>query len=83
MRNTFNGSNISSSELSADNLTLRLDVVDTVSYLGEATPGTATSSATWRIKKITEVGSDVTIEYADGNTAFDNVWDNRTGLSYS
>ena len=83
MRNTFNGSALTSSELSADNLALRLDVVDTVSYLGEATSGTATSSATWRIRRITEVDSDVTIEYADGNPAFDNVWDNRSSLSYS
>jgi hypothetical protein len=25
---------------------------------------------------------DVIIEYADGNANFDNVWDNRTSLSY-
>ena len=55
----------------------------TVIYIGWATMGTATSSALWRIKKI-GISSDVyTIEWADGNQSFDNIWDNRASLSYS
>lgn len=83
MRNTFNGSTLTSSELSADNLALRVDTVDSVIYLGNAVAGTATNSATWKIRRITETGDDAVIEYADGNAAFDNVWDNRASLSYS
>lgn len=60
------------------------DYVDaTTSYYGEAAPGTATSAASWRIKLITIAGDDVTITWADGNSAFDNVWDDRASMSYS
>jgi hypothetical protein len=55
----------------------------TVIYIGWATEGTATSTAEWRIKRIS-IASDVyTIEWADGNYSFDNEWDNRATLSYS
>ena len=61
-------------------------VVDSVTattfYLGKATPGTATSSASWQIMKLDESAGTVTT-WADGNTDFDNVWDNRQALSYS
>ena len=53
-----------------------------VIYLGHAVPGTATSAASWRIKKI-DVSSGATITWADGNFYFDNIWDNRASLSYS
>lgn len=53
-------------------------------YVGEADPGTATSSAGWRIKKLTYSGSNVTdVQWADGDLAEDNVWDDRAALSYS
>ena len=47
-------------------------------YIGLAKPGTATSSAGWQIKKIAYSGTDtVSILFADGDTKFDNIWDNR------
>lgn len=55
----------------------------TVTYIGEANPGTATSAAEWRVKRLTEVSNDVQVEWADGNDSFDNIWDNRAALSYS
>jgi len=58
----------------------------TLIYRGEATPGTATSAATWRIRKLDiDNGSngDVATTWADGNADFDNVWDDRAILSYS
>jgi hypothetical protein len=65
-------------------LASQLDQVDSsTTYLGEAEPGSATSSAVWRIKKIVETGPDVAITWADGNESFDNIWDNRLSLSYS
>lgn len=54
-------------------------------YIGEASAGTASSSAYWRIKKITwDVNSNpLSVLFADGNTNYDNIWDNRASLSYS
>lgn len=53
-------------------------------YEGFALPGTTTSAAGWAIRKFTWSGTqNTTIEWADGNGLFDNVWDDRTGLSYS
>lgn len=63
----------------------RIDFVgDDVIYKGEAATGTLESAAVWRIRKITiGVDEDVTELWADGNSAFDNVWDDRLTLSYS
>jgi len=53
-------------------------------YIGEAPPGTATSEAKWRIRKITYSGTQQTaIEWADGVGTFSKVWDDRTSYSYS
>lgn len=52
-----------------------------VVYVGYADPGTLTSEAAWRIKKITTSNYPITT-WADGNTNFDNIYDNRTSLSY-
>lgn len=51
-------------------------------YLGLAAPGSASSAAVWQVTRFdTTVG--VIQTYADGNTNFDNIWDNRASLSYS
>lgn len=71
------------------NLSTRFD--DTASgavlYLGEADPGVAEASALWRIQQITFTNlpseDDLQILWADGDNAFNNVWDDRLGLSYS
>ena len=60
----------------------QLDQIGATTYIGEATPGTALSSALWRIKKVVETGPDVTITWADGNSDFDNIWDDRLSLTY-
>lgn len=53
-----------------------------VTYVGFAVPGTLNSDAKWKIKKITEVGTTTTIQYADNDYKFDNVWDDRATLTY-
>jgi YD repeat-containing protein len=54
-------------------------------YLGRALTGSATSSAVWAIRKLSYDGSGnlLTIQWANGNTNYTNVWDNRVALSYS
>lgn len=62
----------------------KIDVANsTVTYLGRAFTGSATSSAVWKIQRISVSGTITTIENADGNVQFDNIWDNRASLSYS
>ena len=70
-------------------LTTRSDTIDPtvfpeVTYRGDALPGTATSSATWRVTRMTmQSDGDTEVLYADGDDLFNNIWDNRLSLSYS
>lgn len=59
------------------------EVSSSVTYVGESLTGTATSSALWRMKRITQSGTVLIIEWADGDGLFDNTWDDRETLSYS
>lgn len=52
-----------------------------VTYLGKADIGSATSSAVWRISKIDESGSVTSITWSGAD--FNAIWDNRTSISYS
>lgn len=51
-----------------------------ITYVGEAVPGTATSTAGWRISKIEVVGTLTTITWAGGGR-FDQVWNDRASLT--
>jgi hypothetical protein len=53
-----------------------------VTYTGWALNGTATSAAGWRIQKIDTSTNPITIGLSGSNTALDDIWDNRAGLSY-
>jgi hypothetical protein len=61
----------------------RLDDTTTLNmiYIGEAQPGTATSTASWRIKRL-DLTSGLIIQWA-GSGAFSQIWDNRAALTYS
>lgn len=52
-----------------------------VTYIGNAIPGSSTANAVWQIKKL-NTSSGIVGSWADGNALFDNVWDNRTSLTY-
>jgi len=54
-----------------------------ITYIGDAECGTATAAAKWRIQRIIAVGAVQTVEWADGDGQFDNVWDNRVALTYA
>lgn len=62
-----------------------IDVFDpTTIYRGEAQPGTLTSAAAWRVRRFIEApDGDISTKWADGDNSFDNIWDNRTSLTYS
>jgi len=55
----------------------------TITYVGTAVPTTLTSAASWQVKRIDTGTIAADILFADGNTNFDNIWDNRASLSYS
>ncbi|MEK7185657.1 MAG: hypothetical protein AAB726_03475 [Patescibacteria group bacterium] len=61
--------------------TLRLATVGDIDYVGEASIGTTTSAASWRVKKIDNT-SGIIVQWA-GTGVFDQIWDNRASLTYS
>lgn len=57
---------------------------DNLIYLGLAAPGSDKAAKKWQIRKFTYSGTNVTdIQYANGSLIFNQVWDDRAGLSYS
>lgn len=72
--------------LQADDLskyTVKIDKVDSsTAYYGFAVPGTLTSQAKWRIQKKSTSGNVTTYSWADSDTKFDNVWDDRASFTY-
>lgn len=61
----------------------RLDDTSTANaiYIGEAAVGVATSAASWRVKRL-DISSGLVVEYA-GTGTFNQIWDNRTSLTYN
>lgn len=71
------GSNIS-------NYAVRIDQVDASTiYRGEAAPGSAEGSSSWRLQKVVISGEDITITWAGGNANFNKIWTDRLSYSYS
>lgn len=60
---------------------LRYDEGATYTYIAEAVPGSATGSAVWRIKRLTN--ADNTIGWADGVSTFTKIYDNRASFTYT
>lgn len=55
----------------------------TVTYIGEAPTGASPSSPIWRISRVTSSGTQTIIQFANGNTNWNSIWDDRASLSYS
>ena len=55
----------------------------TTTYIASAAPGTAQATAKWQVKRISVSGADTLIEWADGNTNFDNSATDLTTLTYA
>jgi hypothetical protein len=66
-------------------LDVLLDEDGDLTYVGEATPGTATSAASWRIFRMDESASgdeELLKRYADGVATFTKIWDDRATYGY-
>ena len=64
------------------------DIADEPTYFGEAMPGTLDSDAAWRIYRYEYemIAGDpevIGLRFAEGNTDFDKVWDDREDYEYS
>lgn len=70
-------------DLLSQPMSIRIDEVGTTEYYGFAPVGSSESSAVWQIKRLTVSGAITSITFADGDSNFDNVWDNRASLTYS
>lgn len=60
---------------------IRVDDAGTYVYVGYAIPGSAESAASWKIFRVT-TANPVAIMYADGDSFYNNIWDNRASLTY-
>ena len=57
-------------------------VSSSIIYLGEAATGSSPSAASWLIKKITISGSNISILCANGSASYNQIWDDRSTLTY-
>ena len=64
------------------NETQLIDVNGNDIYIGYAIPGTATSSAGWKIKRV-NTSNPISIFWADSSTLYNKVWDNRATYTYA
>jgi len=55
---------------------------DTEHYIGESSFLVSPTQAVWRISKLTYIGDSFTLRFADGDDAFDKIWDDRTTYTY-
>lgn len=63
---------------------LDYDGSDNLIYVGKARCAMGTSVAEWQIQKLVYTGGNVShVMWADGDQEYDNIWDNRTSLTYS
>lgn len=64
------------------NMAFQFAQVGNFLYLGQAVPGSATSSAIWQIQRV-DTTSGVVITWANGSSSYTNIWDNYASLTYS
>lgn len=62
-------------------LAFRTDNTGTYTYYGEAFPGILDAGASWRISRKTNATG--AIEWAEGDSRFNKVWNSRASYSYS
>ena len=54
-------------------------------YIGRASPGTGITAAAWQVQKVTYDSDDnvTAVQFAGGVNDYNQVWNDRTTLSYS
>jgi len=77
------GKTLPQSVIEATKATRLDEVSSSLTYIGEADIGALDSSSKWLIKRMQKTGTVTKIEWADGNSREDNIWDNRASLTYS
>lgn len=61
---------------------LKVDVASpTVVYVGEASPGAATSDSVWNIFKV-DTSTGVSITFAERDSGYKYIWDDRATYTY-
>lgn len=74
---------------SNENMTSRIEYVDASStdplYVGYAPPGSSESDPVWQIRKMEYDASNrlIAVKFAEGELAYNKVWNNRASYSYS
>lgn len=65
-------------------LAVRIDNTSTANttYVGKAIVGSTTASAVWQVSKL-DTTTGMIKTWADGDALFNNIWDNRTIITYS
>ncbi len=63
---------------------LKVDQVDPNNvYIGYSIIGTSSAAAKWQIRKFITSGNVLSVLWANGSTAANQIWDSRTSLVYS
>lgn len=59
-----------------------IDVNGSDIYIGYALPGSATTDAKWKIKRVNTT-NPISIYWADSSTLYNKTWDNRSSYTYA
>lgn len=63
---------------------VNLDQVDANTlYIGVSQIGGDEAATVWQIRRMDTSGTVSRIKWADGDQNFDNIWNNRTALTYT
>jgi hypothetical protein len=67
------------------NLIIELDEAEGgITYVGYAAPGSLTSEAVWKIKRLDDsVIGTLAVRWAEGTNSAEHIWDDRASLDYS
>lgn len=78
------GSIVSTNTASDDDFTITEELETGITYMGLAISGcTGTGEAKFRIKQFVKIGLQTFVLWAEGNKAFDKIWDKRAKYTYS
>ncbi len=72
-------------EVAIDHLAQQIDYNSaTIQYIGFASPGALTNEARWAIRRVTLDSSSrpIKVEWASGNSNYEQIWDSRVSLVY-